>query len=56
MALQYATNAAMASPISRPVPATLAAGEKAANTPAPSIEPSPMITASRVPSRRASSG
>ena len=31
-------------------------GEKAANTPAPNIEPSPMITASKVPSRRASPG
>src|SRR5580693_6429137 len=43
----------MASPASSPVPAALAAGPNAANTPAPIIEPSPMITASPVPSRRA---
>src|SRR5688500_4099195 len=56
MALQYATNAARPSPINNPAPATRAAGGKTANTPAPSIEPSPMITASKVPSCRASPG
>lgn len=38
------------------MPAAAAAGAKAANTPAPIIEPSPMTTASVVPSRRASPG
>ena len=41
------------SPISSPAPAAAAAGANAANTPAPIIEPSPMTTASVVPSRRA---
>ncbi|GAB3801020.1 hypothetical protein GCM10027605_17680 [Micromonospora zhanjiangensis] len=45
--------AAITSPINRPVPATRAAGPNAAKTPAPIIEPSPMTTASPVPSRRA---
>ena len=44
--------AAMASPISSPPPAAAAAGPIAANTPAPIIEPRPMITASKVPSWR----
>ena len=49
MALQYATNAAAASAISRPDPAAAAAGPKTANTPAPIIEASPISTASAVP-------
>jgi len=44
------------SALAQGAPAAPAAGEKAANTPAPSIEPIPMITASKVPSRRASPG
>src|SRR5690349_11267216 len=40
--------------MSRPLPAARAAGPNAANTPAPIIDPSPMTTASPVPSRRAS--
>src|SRR5690349_20416044 len=42
----------MTSPISNPDPAAEAAGVKAANTPAPIIEPNPITTASKVPSRR----
>src|SRR5919106_5781923 len=43
----------MASPISRPGPAAWAAGPMAAKTPAPIMEPSPITTASVMPSRRA---
>src|SRR6266540_2747485 len=39
---------------SSPVPALAAAGANTANTPAPSIEPSPMVVASNRPSRLAS--
>src|ERR1700737_4543887 len=42
--------------MSSPAPAARAAGPNAANTPAPIIEPSPITTASTVPSRRDSSG
>src|SRR5439155_17049105 len=54
VALQYATNAAITSPSSNPAPAAAAAGPIAANTPAPIIEPRPIMTASVVPSLRAS--
>ena len=54
VALQYATAAATARPMSSPDPAAAAAGPMAANTPAPIIDPSPMMTASPRPSRRAS--
>src|SRR5687767_8014322 len=54
VALQYATAAAMARPMSSPDPAASAAGPTAANTPAPIIEPRPMTTASPRPRRRAS--
>src|SRR5262249_18761409 len=43
-----------ARPMRRPFPAARAAGANAANTPAPIIEPSPITTASAVPSLRAS--
>jgi hypothetical protein len=56
MALQYAIAAASTKPISKPVPAARAAGPNAANIPAPIIEPSPITTASPVPSRRANVG
>lgn len=55
MALQYATAAASASAASSPVPAASAAGASAAKTPAPTIEPSPMTTASKTPRVRRSS-
>ena len=42
--------------MSSPAPAARAAGPNAANTPAPIIDPSPITTASTVPSRRDSSG
>ena len=38
--------------MSRPPPAAAAAGPIAVNTPAPIIDPRPMIVASEVPSRR----
>src|SRR5690606_5848777 len=44
----------MARPRMRPLPAARAAGPNAAKTPAPIIEPRPIVTASKVPSRRAS--
>ncbi len=53
VALQKATTAAIARPISKPPPAASAAGPTAPNTPAPIIAPSPMTTASNSPSRRA---
>ena len=56
VALANATTAAIASPISRPVPAASAAGAHTANTPAPIIEPRPMNTASPRPSRRCREG
>ena len=56
MALHQATTAATARATSSPEPAAAAAGANAANTPAPSIDPSPMTTASARPSRRASPG
>src|SRR6266496_3292190 len=54
VALQYATTPAITKPSSRALPAARAAGAKAANTPAPIMEPRPMTTASKVPSRRTS--
>src|SRR5450830_1727118 len=54
VALATATRAATTRPTSRPLPAARAAGPNAANTPAPIIEPSPIITADPVPSLRAS--
>src|SRR6478735_4157518 len=56
VALPNATTAARARPMSRPEPAALAAGPKAAKTPAPIIEPRPMKTASARPSLRTSPG
>src|SRR6266496_4080548 len=56
VALQYATTPAITKPSSRALPAARAAGAKAANTPAPIMEPRPMTTASKVPSRRTSRG
>src|ERR1700687_4018135 len=56
VALQYATTAAMARPMSRPEPAAAAAGPNATKIPAPIIEPSPIVTASAVLSRRRSEG
>src|SRR5215218_1450745 len=53
-ALQNATTAAIASPISSPAPAASAAGANTTNTPAPTIADKPTTTASPVPSRRAS--
>src|SRR6266511_2972582 len=53
VALQYAISAAIPSPSRRAFPAARAAGPNAANTPAPIIDPSPMTTASPIPSRRA---
>jgi hypothetical protein len=43
----------MNSPISSAGPATAAVGASTANTPAPIIDPRPMITASAKPRRRA---
>src|SRR5689334_19342301 len=40
----------------RPEPAAAAAGANATKIPAPTIEPRPMTTASKVPSRRCSAG
>src|SRR5436190_20604539 len=54
VALQYATSAAIASPSVSAFPAARAAGPNAAKTPAPIMDPSPIATASTVPSRRAS--
>jgi hypothetical protein len=42
--------------MSNALPAAAAAGAKAEKTPAPIIEPSPMTTASRVPTLRANAG
>src|SRR5215471_708326 len=56
VALQYATTAAIPRPMSNAAPAACAAGAKTENTPAPIIEPRPMITASTRFSRRASVG
>jgi len=56
VALQYATTAAIPRPMSNAAPAAWAAGPKTENTPAPIIEPRPMITASARLSRRASVG
>jgi hypothetical protein len=56
VALQKATIAATTSPTSRPLPAACAAGVKAAKTPAPIIEPTPITTASVRPSLRAREG
>ena len=42
--------------MSRPEPAAAAAGASATKIPAPIIEPSPIVTASAVPSRRCSTG
>jgi hypothetical protein len=54
VALQAATTAASARPISNPPPAASEAGPTAAKIPAPTIAPRPMKTASAVPRRRAS--
>ena len=54
VALQNATPAAISKPISKPEPATAAAGVNAAKMPAPTIEPTPMSTASKVLNFRAS--
>src|SRR5690349_6482356 len=56
VALQYATTAAIPRPMSNAAPAACAAGTKTENTPAPIIEPRPMITASTRFRRRASAG
>src|SRR5262245_13659280 len=42
--------------MSRPDPAAAAAGPSATKMPAPIIEPSPIVTASKVPSRRCNAG
>ena len=42
--------------MSRPEPAAAAAGASATKMPAPTIDPSPIVTASKVPSRRCSAG
>ena len=44
--------AAMTSPMSKPAPAANAAGANAAKIPAPTIEPTPIATASVRPRRR----
>src|SRR5687768_5918346 len=44
----------MARPTSSPEPAASAAGASTANTPAPTIDPRPMTTASKTPRRRSS--
>lgn len=51
-----AAAAATAKPISRPGPAAAGAGANTENTLAPIIEPSPITTASDVPSRRTKAG
>src|SRR6478752_6008267 len=52
VALQNAMNPATTRPTRSAAPAAAAAGAKAANTPAPIIEPRPIAIASRRPNRR----
>ncbi|BBX21813.1 hypothetical protein MTER_12240 [Mycolicibacter terrae] len=50
--MQYAMTAAIPNPASRAPPAARAAGANATKIPAPTMDPSPIVTASKTPNWR----